>query len=129
MSTRCQTRINFGGERVLTFYRHCDGYPNGHGLDLCNAVIMAGDDVIRLLSLMEIFKIEIEPANVPEHGDIEFLYEVDYPDPYHGHWADGKPDTVIKITNTRSWSERKVVYEGNPSDVRMKISTDQIKNR
>lgn len=121
MSTRSQTRINFGGERVLTFYRHCDGYPQGHGCDLCKAVEKAGDDVIELLSLLKFVDIEIEPANVAEHGDIEYLYEVDYPDPYHGHWSDGKPETTVRITQTASWKERKVLYEGTPKDVRMAI--------
>lgn len=118
MSTRSQTRINMGGARVLTFYRHCDGYPSGHGCDLCKAVEKSGNDIIGLLSLLKIYDIEIEPANIDEHGDIEFLYEVDYPDP----WA-GKPDgeTTVRVTKTRSWETRRIVYEGTPEDVRMEI--------
>lgn len=123
MSTRSQTRINFGGERVLTFYRHCDGYPSGHGCDLCKALEKAGDDVIELLQLLKIFDIEIEPANVGEHGDIEFLYEVEYPHPYK-YYPEGRPETTVRVTQTASWKERKVLFEGTPRDVRLDILTN-----
>ena len=119
MSTRCQTRIDMGGERVLTFYRHCDGYPNGHGLDLCRAIEKAGNDIIELLSLLKFFDIEIEPANVAEHGDVEFIYEVNYPSPYERH--DKNDEIKVRITKTRSWETRYVMYEGTPKEVRMEM--------
>ena len=120
MSTRSQTIINFGEKRVLTFYRHCDGYPQGHGCDLCKAVEKAGDDVIELLSLLRIYDIEIEPAMVGERGDVEFLYEVTYPDPL-GYYPEGRPDVNVRITKTRSWESRIVLYDGTPKDVRIEI--------
>lgn len=35
MSTRSLTHIHEDGKILLTFYRHMDGYPEGHGKELC----------------------------------------------------------------------------------------------
>lgn len=34
MSTRCTTHFIDGNRLVAIVYRHCDGYPDGHGRDL-----------------------------------------------------------------------------------------------
>lgn len=34
MSTRCLTRVFEGDTEILCLYRHCDGYPDGHGQEL-----------------------------------------------------------------------------------------------
>jgi hypothetical protein len=128
MSTRCQTRIyhkgddgSFGAGRVATFYRHCDGYPSGHGADLCNALVKAGDDVIALLSLLKIFDIELEPVDMV-HGDVEYVYEVTLPGPY-GFFPNGRPKPHVMVHHVRS---NEVVYEGTPEDVRMEIIKDRF---
>lgn len=123
MSTRSQTKVMFasdghgyGGGPAVTFYRHCDGYPEGHGCDLCNALVKAGDNVIQLLSLLELFEIEVEEIDA-KHGDIEYLYEVELPTPC-GYYPDGIPEPRVRVHHVRS---NTVVYEGTPKDVRMAI--------
>jgi hypothetical protein len=34
MSTRALTRVNASKHKILCMYRHCDGYPSGHGKEL-----------------------------------------------------------------------------------------------
>lgn len=86
MSTRSATIImnnNWNGEEeeVARFYRHCDGYPEGHGADLALAIKHADtksgygcQNILANLLNMEC-RIEFESAGT-EHGDIEFLYVV-----------------------------------------------------
>lgn len=38
MGTRSLTRIMDGDSELLCIYRHCDGYPSGHGEALVNAL-------------------------------------------------------------------------------------------
>lgn len=79
---------------VGRFYRHCDGYPEGHGLEMavcfencdnptfrnaCQTYMGAfmtgqGKGGTRLES-WGVPEIEFEPAGF-EHGDLEFLYKV-----------------------------------------------------
>jgi len=40
MSTRSITEFYIGETRVCAFYRHFDGYPSGHGMDLFKALQM-----------------------------------------------------------------------------------------
>lgn len=81
-------------EEVLRAYRHCDGYPEGMGLDVAWSCMMAdkwpNDGAMEWLNknnrnwcqsfLHFIMRpkadIEVEPANC-EHGDIEYLYVVE----------------------------------------------------
>lgn len=120
MSTRSQTRINIGDERVLTFYRHCDGYPSGHGCDLCNAIIKSGEDIVELLSLLRLCEIELEPADVKTHGDVEYEYEVTYPT--WGFKPEGR-DINVRVRHVRS---NTVVHEGTPKEVRLAIAMSKF---
>lgn len=57
MSTRSATIIRqttYWGEQaeteeIMRFYRHCDGYPEGHGMDMARAI----ENVDRLQCVME----------------------------------------------------------------------------
>ena len=67
---------------LLRFYRHCDGYPDGHGLEMAKTLqLMTSayrtDWAAQLISYMALTGcIEIEGRRV-EHGDLEYLYVVD----------------------------------------------------
>lgn len=96
MSTRSATivrQITHNGEcdkteELFRFYRHCDGYPEGHGMDLALACIEAKEHDAGQLNnrnwAQHVFAhlfakdidIEIEPYGV-EHGDIEYLYVIE----------------------------------------------------
>lgn len=87
MSTRSATIItdrdwNGNEVEVARFYRHCDGYPDGHGADLALAIKHAdvehgyGCQTILANLLNMNCRIEFEKVGT-EHGDIEFLYTVD----------------------------------------------------
>ena len=86
MSTRSATIIKSkdwqGNEvEVARFYRHCDGYPEGHGADLALAIehadIEGGYGCQNILANLLNMNCRIEFEKVgTEHGDIEFLYIV-----------------------------------------------------
>ena len=97
MSTRSATIIRqttYWGEEAETeelmrFYRHCDGYPEGHGMDMANAIQNADGAVgyqgsewlANFLNWFLIHSpytphIEFEPYGC-QHGDLEYLYIVE----------------------------------------------------
>lgn len=97
MSTRSATIVRqttYWGEEpdtveLMRFYRHCDGYPEGHGMDMARAVRNADRAEVKsqsewLASVLEWFLIqspytshvEFEPIGC-EHGDLEYLYVVE----------------------------------------------------
>lgn len=104
MSTRSATIVkqqtDYGegvtNDELFRFYRHCDGYPEGHGLDMAKAFIRAEEkgtaDSNRWISyglnnrnwvqkcFAELFNddcdIEVEPRGA-QHWDIEYLYVVE----------------------------------------------------
>ena len=93
MSTRSATIIrqttywgeNAETEELMRFYRHYDGYPEGHGMDMARAITLADkkgyapaywvQGVLGFFFCNEI-GVEFEPYGC-EHGDIEFLYVVE----------------------------------------------------
>lgn len=93
MSKEIWDRNTSESEEVLRAYRHCDGYPEGMGLDIAKACMLSdewpngGMAWIRrnnrnwcqpfLHFLMgSDADIEVEPAGC-EHGDIKYLYVVE----------------------------------------------------
>lgn len=99
MSTRCATVITqkplFNSrdksEEVLRFYRHYDGYPEGHGVQLAYAIdkiwgeetfdMSVNDENVIMRVLDSIIKnidtqITIESHNTV-HGDLDYVYFVD----------------------------------------------------
>jgi hypothetical protein len=106
MSTRSQTIVNqvtqgYEGntlDELFRFYRHCDGYPEGHGCDVATACVEAlrkgtekhtspwGYEFQTLNNrnwaqhvFGELFNmdcdLELEPMGT-EHGDIDYLYVI-----------------------------------------------------
>lgn len=81
MSTRCNIIVR-DGKRQYTLYHHCDGYPEGVGLDLWNRFSEklgnsrydAVDVVNELLKDKEDDGYELTRGL---HCDIEYLYEID----------------------------------------------------
>ncbi len=96
MSTRSATIIRqttYWGEEakteeIMRFYRHCDGYPEGHGLEMAEAIRNADYDKTEVgcwvAGLLKWFltnnpfatSINFEDGN-SQHGDLEYLYVVD----------------------------------------------------
>lgn len=73
---------------LLRFYRHMDGYPDGHGLQMAAAFMDAQiDGIIDNRNWCAVFlgrffnvetHIDVErPDDELEHGDIEYIYVVD----------------------------------------------------
>ena len=96
MSTRSATIIKqttYWGEEadteeLMRFYRHCDGYPEGHGLEMAEAIRNADNDKVEssqwLAGMLKWFltnnpystHIEFEDRN-SQHGDLEYIYVVE----------------------------------------------------
>lgn len=97
MSTRSATIVmdrrytspkDYEVKELFRFYRHCDGYPKGHGYQMARAFESVYDKVEHndlnnrnwvQHAFSEFFAcdcdIEVEPYGV-EHGDLEYLYVV-----------------------------------------------------
>lgn len=90
MSTRCVLIARSGAfpyswdgnlADLFQMYRHCDGYPEGMGRDICEIMRdwQEGRAENRswtqalLAGLAERCSYEIEPMNM-EHGDLEYIY-------------------------------------------------------
>ena len=99
MSTRSATIIrqttyygemDVNTEELMRFYRHWDGYPEGHGLDMARAIAIADQRgyiknssqwLASFLTWYLIISpntchIEFEPYGC-QHGDLEYLYVVE----------------------------------------------------
>lgn len=121
MSTRSATIIRqttYWGEQAETeelmrFYRHCDGYPEGHGMELAQAVINADRAKPRpsewLATVLNWFLIhspyspciEFEPVGC-EHGDLEYIYVMEgIVDRRWGRKSDGTLPVTISIFEAR----------------------------
>lgn len=110
MSTRSATIImdndwNGGKVEVVRFYRHCDGYPEGHGADIAKAIknstlegACSCQGILANLLNMNC-RIEFEPFGT-EHSDIEFLYVVDAADKtialYSCEWDESYTQTLAR---------------------------------
>lgn len=116
MSTRSATIIRqttYWGEEadteeLMRFYRHCDGYPEGHGIDMAMAVIEVDCMGIDNRSWCQPFlakflskpcTVEFEPKGC-QHGDLEYLYVVEGLVDYRwGAKHDGKLPIIISVYN------------------------------
>lgn len=124
MSTRSATIIRqttYWGEEtdteeLMRFYRHCDGYPEGHGMELANAVLNADRAQPRpaewLATVLNWFMlqspysvcIEFEPKGC-QHGDLEYLYVMEgIVDRRCGVKKDGKLPITISVYGI-GWDE------------------------
>lgn len=120
MSTRSATIIRqttYWGEEAETeelmrFYRHCDGYPEGHGMEMAEAIRNADNDGTEpsqwLAGVLKWFltdnpysaNIEFEDGN-SQHGDLEYIYVVDgIVDRRWGTTASGRLPITISVYGT-----------------------------
>lgn len=120
MSTRSATIIrqtNYTGENadteeLMRFYRHCDGYPEGHGIDMARAITLADKKgfapehwVQGVLGFFFCKGVGIEFESFGcEDGDIEFLYVVE--GIIDHRWGRRKDDTLpITISVYQHYSD------------------------
>lgn len=131
MSTRSATIIRqttYWGEEAETeelmrFYRHCDGYPEGHGMDMAKSII-ASDEcgvsqrewvqgfLARLLAMPA--SMEFEPKGF-QHGDLEYLYVVEGIVDYRwGKTKSGKLPVTISVYGIGWDEDYEVAMERTP---------------
>lgn len=125
MSTRSATIIRqttYWGEEadteeIMRFYRHCDGYPEGHGMDMAEAIRNVDNlDNVRnsewvanflnwfLLRSPYTTRVEFEPFGC-QHGDLEYLYIVEgVVDHRWGRTKDGRLPITISVYGI-GWDE------------------------
>lgn len=134
MSTRSATIIRqttYWGEtpdteELMRFYRHCDGYPQGHGMELAQAIKNADCTTSRssewLSNVLKWFfargpyatSIEFEPFGCT-HGDLEYLYVVEgIVDHRWGATHDGKLPVTISVYSMGWDEDYYVVMERTP---------------
>lgn len=121
MSTRCQTFITEGGNKVATIYRHCDGYPEGMGLDLCEMLEdlekydwADSNALVKRILSTDKFYAEIECIEA-KHGDTEYEYYIDF-----AGWGEARKPllTILDL-----WQNKSI--KGNPEEVREKIEKNE----
>lgn len=131
MSTRSATIIRqttYWGEtpnteELMRFYRHCDGYPEGHGIDIARAVALADKKGIApeywVQGVLEFFfynydGVEFEPLS-RQHGNLEYLYVVEGMVDYRpGAKHDGKLPVTISVYGIGWDEDYEVAMERTP---------------
>ena len=91
MSTRCVVRVKRGDKSTVDLYHHCEGYPEGVGIALLGTLerffknlpkdrVLDSETFINRLVKNEDKKLNDESYCVTtwKHGDLEFLYELDF---------------------------------------------------
>lgn len=87
MSTRCQLFITEDNKPVATIYRHYDGYPEGMGVFLANALDDGSGDLVidvtafihKLLDFTDTYNVHLEFEGIESlHGDTEFEYHINF---------------------------------------------------
>jgi len=119
MSTRAQIRFATREEGVTfnehpdkihaQFYKHCDGYPEGLGVDIANSLI----DRESLRSSWEIEELQTQ------HGDLDFIYYV---------WQKYDDSTWISIFEMMDYGdhEGECIFVGTPDKLisKYKLNTN-----
>lgn len=77
MSTRCQIRVIIDDKTHVDFYHHYDGYFEGVGDEL-QAVLAGCENGEELCSKLVAYDSEQYEHTDGLHGDIEYLYELDF---------------------------------------------------
>jgi len=120
MSTRAQIRFATREEGVTfnehpdkihaQFYKHCDGYPEGLGVDIANSLI----DRESLRSSWEIEELQTQ------HGDLDFIYYI---------WQKYDDSTWISIFEMMDYGdhEGECVFVGTPEKLikKYKLNTNE----
>jgi hypothetical protein len=107
MSTRAQIRFATREEGVsfsdhpqkihAQFYSHCDGYPEGLGIEIAECFTRYG----------KIYSWEIEDLNT-KHGDLEYIYYV---------WQHPEKSTWISIFKIGYDEDDECIFVGKPSNL------------
>ena len=132
MSTRSATIIRqttYWGEtpdteELMRFYRHCDGYPEGHGIDMAESIVEVdvwrqADTRAWCQSFLEKFlgrpcTVVFEPFGCT-HVDLEYLYVVEgIVDHRWGATHDGKLPVTISVYSMGWDEDYYVVMERTP---------------
>ena len=120
MSTRAQIRFATREEGVsfnehpdkihAQFYKHCDGYPEGLGVDIANSLI----DSESLRSSWEIEELQTQ------HGDLDFIYYI---------WQKYDDSTWISIFEMMEYGdhEGECIFVGRPDKLigKYKLNTNE----
>ena len=120
MSTRAQIRFATREEGVsfnehpdkihAQFYKHCDGYPEGLGVDIANSLT----DRESLRSSWEIEELQTQ------HGDLDFIYYV---------WQKYDDSTWISIFEMMEYGdhEGECIFVGRPDKLigKYKLNTNE----
>ena len=120
MSTRAQIRFATREEGVsfnehpdkihAQFYKHCDGYPEGLGVDIANSLI----DRESLRSSWEIEELQTQ------HGDLDFIYYV---------WQKYDDSTWISIFEMMEYGDHvgECIFVGRPDKLigKYKLNTNE----
>ena len=120
MSTRAQIRFATREEGVTfnehpeeihaQFYKHCDGYPEGLGVDIANSLI----DHESLRSSWEIEELQTQ------HGDLDFIYYI---------WQKYDDSTWISIFEMMDYEDRigECIFVGTPEKLieKYKLNTNE----
>lgn len=109
------------GKRWLQFYHHYDGYEMGVGLDLVRKVLnlMDRNDLSELNSIWDIENALLEvvdgfyqqESDKLLHGDIEYLYHVDFDDGIkiwcyeRGDWENESHE------NWQDWKKKNLIFD------------------
>jgi len=119
MSTRAQIRFATREEGVTfnehpdkihaQFYKHCDGYPEGLGVDIANSLI----DRESLRSSWEIEELQTQ------HGDLDFIYYI---------WQKYDDSTWISIFEMMEYGDQvgECIFVGRPDKLigKYKLNTN-----
>ena len=119
MSTRAQIRFATREEGVsfnehpdkihAQFYKHCDGYPEGLGVDIANSLI----DRESLRSSWEIEELQTQ------HGDLDFIYYI---------WQKYDDSTWISIFEMMDYEDHvgECIFVGRPDKLigKYKLNTN-----
>jgi len=119
MSTRAQIRFATREEGVTfnehpdkihaQFYKHCDGYPEGLGVDIANSLI----DRESLRSSWEIEELQTQ------HGDLDFIYYI---------WQKYDDSTWISIFEMMDYEDHvgECIFVGRPEKLigKYKLNTN-----
>ena len=100
MSTRCVVRIKRGDVGSVDLYHHCDGYPDGVGVQLLETIerwfegrpsghVMCSETLADRLVKNQDAKLNDDGYRITlgKHGDLEYFYEIDF----------GRADSLTKI--------------------------------
>ncbi len=129
MSTRSLTHIKEDGKTLVTFYRHSDGYPEGHGKELAD--FLDGFNIVNGLGFHKdpnktANGIGCLAAQIIAHfkdgpGQI-YIYPVDSSDCGEEYVYTVAGHSGFKLKLTIADSDGPILHEGTPAEVLKKMA-------